>query len=134
MQQFPKMTCKHKASKVVRSARPISCRYAMRTGYMKSYTSGRGRLVRVKMEGSPCCCFSVVVFVLVFFTYGQLFHQSKAVNSKILPVVINTWGPPFTNATAEGMTSEFLSALLTLTHVNVSFVQFSKHLLRHWLV
>lgn len=59
------------------------------------------------MEGSPCCCLSVVVFVLVFFTYGQLFHQSEAVNSKFLPVVINTWGPPFTNATAEGMTSEF---------------------------
>ncbi|XP_078369248.1 N(4)-(Beta-N-acetylglucosaminyl)-L-asparaginase-like isoform X1 [Oculina patagonica] len=53
------------------------------------------------MEGSPCCCLSVVVFVLVFFTYGQLFHQSEAVNSKFLPVVINTWGPPFTNATAE---------------------------------
>ena len=29
-------------------------------------------------------------------------EETEIVASKVLPVVINTWGPPFTNATAEG--------------------------------
>jgi len=36
------------------------------------------------------------------FAHGQFLQPSEAANSKFLPVVINTWGPPFTNATAEG--------------------------------
>ena len=47
-------------------------------------------------------CFSVVIFGLFLFTRGQLSQQSEAVTSNFLPVVINTWGPPFTNATAQG--------------------------------
>ena len=46
--------------------------------------------------------FSVVIFRLFLFTYGQFVQHSEAADSRFLPVVINTWGPPFTNATAEG--------------------------------
>ena len=70
--------------------------------YKVQHWPGKIGASKSKMEGRPCC--SVVIFGLFLLTHGQLFHQSEAVNSKFLPVVINTWGPPFTNATAEGMT------------------------------
>ena len=90
------------------------------------------------MEERPCCCLSVVIFGLVFLTYGQLFYQSEALKSKFLPVVINTWGPPFTNATAEGMTSEFLYEYQPINKLYISltyrhgtvlpyYMKFSRH-------
>ena len=52
--------------------------------------------------GRKCCFFSVVTFAFFLFSHGQFLQHTEAVNSKFVPVVINTWGPPFTNATAEG--------------------------------
>lgn len=48
--------------------------------------------------------FSVIILFCVFLlhTYGKLSLQKTDTDSKFLPVVINTWGPPFTNATSEG--------------------------------
>ncbi|CAH3127400.1 unnamed protein product [Porites lobata] len=46
---------------------------------------------------------SVIILFCVFLlhTYGKLSLQKTDTGSKFLPVVINTWGPPFTNATSE---------------------------------
>lgn len=45
----------------------------------------------------------VLFWMLLRRTQGEdLSEKTKIVASKVLPVVINTWGPPFTNATAEG--------------------------------
>lgn len=65
--------------------------------------SGKTGASEARMGGGrKCCFFSVVIFTLFFLTHGQFLQRGEAANSKFLPVVINTWGPPFTNATAEG--------------------------------
>ena len=46
-----------------------------------------------------------VVLLWVLFSRiagDKLSEKTKDVTAKFLPVVINTWGPPFTNATSEG--------------------------------
>ena len=47
---------------------------------------------------------SVIALFSVFLlhAYGKLSLQRTDTGSKFLPMVINTWGPPFTNATSEG--------------------------------
>ena len=75
-----------------------------------------------------CCFFSVVIFTLFLFTHGQYLQRSEAANSKFLPVVINTWGPPFTNATAEGkpkITFEVIrKSLKSATETKLSYLRF----------
>lgn len=66
-------------------------------------TVAAGGLVRAR-QGINMARVSVIILFCVFLlrTYGKLSLQKTDTGSKFLPVVINTWGPPFTNATSEG--------------------------------
>ncbi|XP_068703564.1 N(4)-(Beta-N-acetylglucosaminyl)-L-asparaginase-like isoform X2 [Montipora capricornis] len=85
---------------------------------------GRGKVVGIsdflqprlslgdKIEFTRCVLFrrrnmlAVVRVVLLWVLFSRiagdkLSEKTKDVTAKFLPVVINTWGPPFTNATSE---------------------------------
>ena len=65
-------------------------------------------------------CFSFVVFAMFLcIAHGKLSEQRKTVASKFLPVVINTWGPPFTNATSEGKLFQGSKLEAKPEHVNL---------------
>ena len=69
-----------------------------------------------RMEGrKKCCFFSVLIFTLFLLTHGHFFQHSEAADSRFLPVVINTWGPPFTNATAEGKLKMTFEVIIIIT-------------------
>ena len=84
------------------------------------------------MEGRrKCRFFSVVIFTLFLFTHGQFVQHSEAADSKFLPIVINTWGPPFTNATAEGKPKMIFEMIPLKKKKKATETKFSY--LRFWL-
>ena len=72
-------------------------------------------VIQLKMSVLSGCCAVVILSVLFPNVRGELSKQTQDITSKFLPLVINTWGPPFTNATSEGKNLLQLSLLWNAT-------------------
>ena len=76
-------------------------------GYVEGGGSGNENRLMLfsNMSAVTCKPAGLAVVILCFFwrnSHGEVLLQKSDATSKFLPVVINTWGPPFTNATSEG--------------------------------